>query len=719
MLKLLLSKFLFMLLILFLIIPVLADDGMWLPHQMKDLNLKELGLQMNPEDLYKEDGTGLMSAIVLLGGATGEFVSKEGLILTNHHVAFGAIQRASSPEHDYIQNGFLAENKEQEIPAQGYIADVLLGYEEITKKIRSKITSEMSYKEIYDTIDRTEKEIIVQTERQEEDLRCSIKSMYSGNKYFLFKFKRLQDVRVVYAPPKDLGNFGGDIDNWMWPRHTCDFTFLRAYVSKENKGDPYSKDNVPFKPKSIIKISLDGVKDGNFTFVMGYPGKTYRNYTHSQLLFEIDRMKKRIKLYEDAISFFDNASKGNKELEIKYARKLKGLNNGFKNYRGKIEGVAKVSLAQMKKEQENEFLAWVKQDADRNKKYSTVLENIEKFMVRYSDYYYRNLRLTNLVSKYYSSTLLSQAHLIYRIVEERQKPDMERDAKYQERNLARQKVNIKLAEKGYDSQTDKEYLKHLFYKLSELTEVLIPSALKDIAYKKSKEEIDNVVEQFYQSTILCNSQKRLELIELSPAELLKLNDPFISLTSELEKEIKVLRDKGDIIYQERDELKRVYLEAMLKQTAGNIASDANSSIRFTYGDVLGYSPKDAVYYTPVTTLKGVIDKDTGKTPFHVPAKLKTLYKNRDFSAYVDKQLNDIPVCFLNTTNVTGGNSGSPTLNAKGEQVGIIFDMTYESVIGDYYVIPEMQRTISVDIRYVLFITDKFGGAKYLLDEMGL
>ncbi|MDZ7261650.1 MAG: S46 family peptidase [candidate division KSB1 bacterium] len=340
-------------------------------------------------------------------------------------------------------------------------------------------------------------------------------------------------------------------------------------------------------------------------------------------------------------------------------------------------------------------------------------------MKKYSEFYWKNQWLSDLVSSYYSSTLFSQGHLIYRTVEERQKPDMEREPEFQDRNLSNLKMRIKLAERGYDLTTDKAFFKYQLKKLFALSDDQIPSALKDIIKQKSAKVVDDYVDDLYARTSLADPEQRLKLIEMTPNELVELNDPLISLAAQLEQEIKVLREENKAIDQERLDLKKVYLEALLNQKEGRLAPDANGTIRFTCGTVEGYSPKDAVYYLPLTTLKGVIEKDRGEFPFPVPDKLKTLYQEKDFGPYKDKQLNDVPVCFLNTTNVTGENSGSPTLNAQGEKVGLIFDMTYESVIGDYYIIPELQRTISVDIRYVLFITDKFSGAKHLLKEMGL
>ncbi|MGB8952480.1 MAG: S46 family peptidase [Candidatus Aminicenantales bacterium] len=696
-----------------------ADEGMWMPHQMKDLNLKDLGLQMNAEDLYKKDGTGLMSAVVSLGGGTGEFVSPDGLILTNHHVAFGAIQRASTKEKDYIQNGFLAQTRKEEISASGYIADVLLGYEDVTALILAKVKSGMTYRQIYDAIENAQKNLVAQKEKEGKDIRCTVASMYSGNRYYLFTFKRIKDIRLVYAPPQDLGNFGGEVDNWMWPRHTCDFSFLRAYVSRDNVGVDYSTENVPYKPKSILKISLEGIKEGDFTFVMGYPGRTFRNYTLSELQFDRESLTRRTELYKEIIRFYENASKGNREVEIKYASKLRGLSNSMKNYQGKLEGMEKVLLEKRKEASEKIFEKWAGENPERQKKYGSVLSQIDEFMKRYRDFQLKNDFLSRLVSSYLGATLLSQAYLIHRTVEEFQKPDKEREPAYQERNLPYIKQSIQLAERGYDLATDRAFLKYQLNELFTLPENRIPSVFQPVIKSHSEQAVNDFVDNLYNQTILASAEKRLQLIGNKPDELLKLQDPMIRLAAGLEKEMKVLREEGKALGQEREELKKIFEQALLEQTGGRIAPDANSTIRFTYGFVEGYAPRDAVYYLPQTTLKGVIEKDKGEFPFRVPEKLKELSADRDYGRYMDVRLEDIPCCFLNTTNVTGGNSGSPTLNSRGEQIGIIFDMTYESVIGDYTIIPELQRTISVDIRYVLFITEKFSGATPIIKELGL
>jgi len=404
---------------------------------------------------------------------------------------------------------------------------------------------------------------------------------------------------------------------------------------------------------------------------------------------------------------------------IKYAGKIKGLNNGLKNYQGKLEGFNKINLKEKKKAWENDFKQRIQQKPEREKGYGGCLEKIDEFMESYTAFNLKNQYISQLISGYYGSAVLSQAYLIIRTVKEREKPDMERESAYQERNLDRLKQRITLAERGYDLHTDRAFFKNRLKQFLDLSQELIPTALKDLIEQNSEQAIDEFVDNLFENTRLADPEQRLKMIDMNPEELNKINDPFIKLAMEFEEELSDMREKGKAKGKEQQELKKVYVQALLEKAEGKMAPDANSTIRFTCGTVTGYSPQDAIYYKPLTSLTGVIEKDTGKFPFHVPEKLKTLYKNKDFGQYIDKNLNDIPACFLNTTNVTGGNSGSPTLNARGEQVGIIFDMTYESVIGDYYIIPELQRTIIVDIRYVLFITEKFSSADFIIEELGL
>jgi len=709
-------RFLTIVLIVSLVSMAGADDGMWMPHQMKDLNLKALGLQMNPDDLYKKDGTGLMSAVVNLGGGTGEFVSAEGLILTNHHVAYGAIQRASSKEHDYINNGFLSRSRGEEIPAQGYQAGVLLGYEDVTSKVNAYFKPGMTPRQRYDAYDKAQKEIVAAAEMAGKDLRCTLASMYSGNAYYLYTFKQIRDIRLVYAPPQDLGNFGGETDNWMWPRHTCDFSFLRAYVAPDGAAADYAATNVPYKPKVWLKVSLDSFKEGDFTFVMGFPGRTYRNYALAELKADQENMAKAIKNTQDLIAFYEAAGKTDKEVEIRYASQVKGLYNGLKNRQGKLEGFVKYDLVSKKAAQEKALIDWIKADPARAKKYGAAPAALDAFLARQKEFGARSELLNGVLN---GSTILSQAYSILRAVDEMQKPDKDREQAYQERNVPRLKQNIQLAERGYAFATDKDLLAWTIKRLKTQNpeEGKWPASLKALV-AGSEADIAARVADMYAKTKLGDPAKRLEMFGLKPAQLTAVEDPFLKLAAAMEKELKVIREESKGMGREGADLKMAYEAAILEMKKGAYPPDANGTIRFTYGPVMGYQPRDAVTYLPQTTVKGVIEKETGVLPFRVPAKIKELWKAKDFGPYGDARLGDVPACFLNTTNVTGGNSGSPVFNAKGEQIGIIFDMTYESVIGDYYIIPELQRSISVDLRYVLWVTDKFSGATHIIKEMG-
>jgi len=694
-----------------------ADEGMWMPHQMKDLNLKSLGLRMDPGDLYKIDGTGLMSAVVNLGGGTGEFVSPSGLILTNHHVAYGAIQRASSKEKDYINDGFMARSQGEEIQAQGYQAGVLLGYEDVTAKVNAYFKPKMTPRQRYDAFDKAQKEMIAAGEKQGKDLRCTLASMYSGNAYYLYTFKQIRDIRLVFAPPQDLGNFGGETDNWMWPRHTCDFSFLRAYVAPDGTAADYSPTNVPYSPKVWLKVSLDGFKEGDFTFVMGYPGRTYRNYALPELKSDQENMAKRIKDIQDLIGFYEAAGKDNKEVEIRYASLVKGLYNGLKNMQGKLEGFVKYDLVSKKAAQEKELVDWIGAEPARAKKYGASPAALEAFLARQKAFGARTELLNGVLG---GSSIMSQASNITRAVAEIQKPDKDREQAFQERNLPRLKQGMQLAERGYVFATDRELLKWTLKRLRTAHPDIAtwPASLKGLA-AGTDAEVDARVDAMYARTALGDPAKRLELLGLKPAQLAAVDDPFLKLAAGMEQELKGVREESKGMGREGADVKMTYEAAIMEMKKGTYPPDANGTIRFTYGPVLGYQPRDAVLYLPQTTVKGVVEKDTGVFPFKVPAKIKDLWNAKDFGPYADARLKDVPACFLNTTNVTGGNSGSPVLNAKGEQIGIIFDMTYESVIGDYYIIPELQRSISVDLRYVLWVTDKFSGAAQIIREMGL
>jgi len=694
-----------------------ADDGMWLPHQMADLNLSENGLILDPADLYREDGTGIMSAIVYLGGGTGEFVSHNGLILTNHHVAYRAIQSLSSPENDYLNDGFIAWQKSEEIPAPAYYAGVLQSYEDVSEKVLRSLDGNLRGGEKYQALRRIMNSVAAEAEQAGPDLICKVVPMYSGKMYYLFRFKRIKDIRLVYAPPKDLGNFGGDIDNWMWPRHTCDFTFLRAYVSPENRGTGYDPDNIPYQPQSVLKISLDGLKEGDFTFVMGYPGKTYRNYTAAELQNDIKNMETNLHLRAEIISFLEKAGAGNKGIEIKYASKLRSLNNGLKNYQAKLKWFDKSDVVSKKLRQEEHLNSWIAMDASRTKKYKNILGNVAVQSRQLAEFKENKEILEQLVHRNYGPALLYQAYLISKNALEMAKPDVDRESLYQERNRSILESRVALNKRSYDPDTDKKYFVFTIRRLMQIDK--LPDEINYLLSDTVKTAIEESVDKMYRTTGLTDIDHSVKLLNSSLAEITRTEDPLLQLGLRIAASIEEIANKEYALIQDLEDARLLYKTALLEMNGGKVAPDANGTLRFTYGPIRGYQPRDAVVYTPFTTLRGVMEKNTGTFPFHVPEKLKMLYQGPKPLKYEDPQFGDVVTCFLNTTNVTGGNSGSPTLNARGEQVGIIFDMTYESVTGDYFVIPELQRTISVDIRYVLYITEMFSGATHIIHELQL
>jgi len=706
----------FLLVLAALLLP--ADDGMWMPHQMKDLDLSKLGMQMDPARLYAADGSGLMSAVVSLGGGTGEFVSDSGLILTNHHVAFFSLQQASDKEHDYIRDGFLAPERGQEIPAPGAIADVLLGYDDVTRAMTAVLKPGMTASQRAGALDRQAKKLAAAAEAQGPDLSCQVRAMYSGNRYYLFRAKRIKDIRLVYAPPQSIGNFGGETDNWMWPRHTCDFTFLRAYVSPEGVGAPYAARNVPYRPRVHLKVSLDGVRAGDFTFIMGYPGRTFRNQTVAETRSALDDLAEQVAQSKELIAFFEKAGQDDRAIQIKYAARLKGLYNRLKNIEGKLDGFARFAVLDKMATQETAFRAWIRETPERDRQLGDVVGGVEQALQEARAFRDRQ-EAVNSFAGAYASTLFGQALTLARAAYERQKPDLIRDPLFQDKNLPFTKQRIALAERGYDLATDRAFFAFAVQRLVQKYPGALPKALQRAIGNGSAPALAALTATMYDRTCLASPEKRTALLGLPPARLRKVGDPLLDLALDLEKERKELRAEGEGIGQQLAERKARVEAALLAWRNGKLAPDANGTIRFTCGGVEGYSPRDAVTFLPQTTLAGVIAKDTGKEPFDVPRKLKDLHAARDFGPYRDARLDDVATCFLNTTNVTGGNSGSPILNARGEQVGIVFDMTYESVIGDYFIVPELQRSIGVDIRYVLFVTDKFAGATGLLAEIGL
>ena len=695
----------------------LADEGMWTMDQIDKLDLQKKGLKISVEDVYNTDSPCLFNAIVNLGGGTSEFVSPNGLILTNHHVAYGAVQRASTQGTDYLTNGFFANSLEEEIQMPGtsaMIIDEICNVTDEVLVVGAKIKNLVKRQKAIDTKIRAITDAI---EEGKEDVTARITAMYEGQQYLLYIYKRFDDVRIVYMPPLSIGNYGGDIDNWMWPRHTGDFAYGRVYVSPDGVGRKYHEDNVPYQPKKWLKISTRDLNDGDFTMIMGFSGRTSRYRTshsvkYNRELYYPDWLVRA----NDIINILEKAGEDSPEAKMAVAGMRKGIANYQKKYNGTVAAMDRYNFLKNTIENEKKFMDFVKSNRKLKKKYGKVLDDIGALYSGLS----ANKKRDDILGSfgYYAGTLPSVANNVYYITKEREKPDAERNPNFSEKDVERSTERLHYRYMDFYEPVQKELLK---YFLEKATELPVNNRIKGIDELLVKNNMSpaEFVDFAFENTKLTDVDYAKPLLNLSSSEIEKLNDPLIDLAIAIYPENEASRKRGKKFNAEITELRKKFMEVLQLMNNKAIYPDANSSIRFTYGDVEGYKPRDAVQYAPFTTLGGAIEKDTGERPFDMPAKLKELYKKRDYGNWIDPDLDDVPIAFLHTTDITNGNSGSPVLNAYGEMIGIAFDGNLEAMLSDWKFDPAIQRTISVDIRYVMFITEKYAGADYLLKEMGL
>ncbi len=693
-----------------------ADEGMFPLSELHNINydkLKKMGLELT----YKQIKGETAKAVVSLGGGTGSFVSDRGLIITNHHVAFRAIQYNSTAEHNYIENGFYADSLEKELPAPGYYAEIILDIKDVTDRINKAVSHKKTDAERFKAIEDEIKKIEKETESKEKNIRASVVAFYGGKQFLLFKKFRINDIRLVYAPPRSIGEFGGDIDNFEWPRHTGDFSFLRAYVDKNGNPAPYSKDNVPYRPEHYLKISLKPLKTNDFAFIIGFPGRTDRYMTGKQIdIFLNQTIPLRLKLFSDIINMMEQEGRKNKELAVRVSFWVKALNNTKKYYEGVQAGLIRDNVVEKFTERDKKIAKWITGRKDL-KKYSNAIEQMNKLAEEIN-----KIQKTLTVMGYsnFVSTFGAGAN-IGRWAEEKTKPDLERDAAFMNRNIPRLKRRLETMQKDLIPELDKKMLKYFMKIFADMPENQRPETFAKYFGKGSKEElyskIDKTIDLFYANTKLTDKEARLKYFEMSKEELKKTNDKLLMFAWDFADELKEKRDSLNGLNGAVMRLKPEVIEIINKFTGKELYPDANGTIRLSYGKICGYSPKDAVYYKPFTTLSGVIQKETGKEPFKNPKKLLKLYKEKNFGKYFDKNLGDIPVNFLTDNDTTGGNSGSPTFNGKGEIIGLLFDGNFESISSDYYFNPSLTRSIVVDSRYILFILDKFSNAQNLIKEL--
>ena len=714
-----------------------ADEGQWQPYQMPSIadKLSERGIDIPAKQLA--DLTQYpMNAVVGLGYCTASFVSPQGLVVTNHHCAYRAIQYNSKKEHNYIADGFLATSKIDE-PSAG--PNERLYITEAVTDVSEQVTQDLSQDPLvrYEEIQANRKSLIKSCE-SDDNYRCSVRSFHNGLEYYLIKQLIIRDVRLVYAPPKSVGAFGGDIDNYEYPRHAGDFTFLRAYVGTDGQPAAYAEDNVPFEPKSYLKINADGVKAGDGVFVAGYPGSTSRYRLTSELKFASDwlypTLASRYQLRIDTIEAMGDESS---EIEIKYAGTLASMANRMKKYNGLLDGFKATDIAGIKQSREDDFKQWLATDKTYQT-YQTQFTQLERLLSKkridsQTRYYYENAQ---------SSTLLAAANKLYRLSKEKTKPDAEREEGYQERDMKMFKARLKRIDASFDTSVDKAlWLQDLHaYKAQDNRVAALDAMLID---NQASTSLSEKLDGLYSLTSLTNQDKRLAWMDAEADAFETSADPFIRLAVALYDTNMAQEKDQKTLAGQLSKARPSYMKAIIAYYQANdwpVYPDANGTLRITYGMVDGYQSKDALYKQPFTRLEGITAKHTGVAPFNAPQKVLDAIKEQRYGSHkvasvikdpstwlcrlfscLDKPaaFNSVPVNFLSSVDTTGGNSGSPVFNGKGELVGLNFDSTYEAITKDWFFNPTITRAIHVDFRYILWMMDEVDHADNLIAELDL
>ena len=705
---------------LLLVITARADEGMWLPLFLQQLNekqMKSMGMKISASDIYNINKGSLKDAIVSLGGfCTGEVISEQGLILTNHHCGFDAIQNHSTLERNYIRDGFWARNKGEEIPNPGLFVTFIIRIEEVTKSALAGVTQGMTEQERQSAIDKNIAALRSGI-KKEAYQDYFVRSFFEGNQYFLFVTETYKDVRLVGAPPSAIGNFGKDTDNWMWPRHTGDFSMFRIYAGTDNKPAEFSENNVPYKPKKALSISLDGMKEGDFTMVFGFPGRTTQ-YLHSAAVEQIVKVNDpaKIAIRDKALGVIDGFMRRDEQIKIQYAAKYASISNSWKKWQGEVLGLTSTNAVAKKKAYEAEFQKRVNANPAFKEQYATLLGDLEAAYLELNKYGLARDYYTETISRIEAFALGSRINSLAGI---KQKNG---DKAFKD---AVPKTIETLSElyKEYSPAVDKKLFEVLMQKFTndQPEEFLAPELLTLV--KSYQSDFAKMADDFYTNVdLLNNGPKVLANLKANPDlvlmanDLNKANQLFLQLNSHY---ASTVTKKLSGIQARVNQLQRTYMKAQMEvMKEKKFYPDANSTLRVTYGNVKGYQPRDAVKFDFYTYLDGVMDKyKPGDYEFDVPEKLRTLYKNKDFGQYGKN--GKMPVCFIAMNHTTGGNSGSPALDANGNLVGLNFDRAWEGTMSDINYDPSICRNIMVDIRYVLFIVDKYAGAGHLVQEMKL
>ncbi len=672
------------------------QGGMWIPSLLKGMNeteMQNLGSKLSAEDIYSVNNSSLKDAIVHFnGGCTAEVISPKGLLLTNHHCGFGQIQSHSSVENDYLKDGFWAMSLDEELPNDHLEVTFIVRIEDVTKAILNGVTDDMAPKVSQSLIQKNTNDL-QKSYAKETWQDTKVKAFFKGNQYFLFVTESFEDIRLVGAPPSAIGKFGSDTDNWMFPRHTGDFSMFRIYADKNNRPAKYSKDNVPYTPKHFLPVSLDGIQEGDFTMVFGFPGRT-NEYLPAVAVEQITQKVNptNINIREKALKVIDAAMKSDDKIRIQYASKQAGIANYWKKWIGENQGIEKSNAIAKKREFEAEFSKAISNK--KYKKYQTLLSDFDKLYAEFEPY---TVKRSNFFEVFYrNSELMNMMFRLYQLEQASAKGD-------EAFNKAKEFVSAQISRIHKDFNADVD--RGVFSAIMPLYDAKVTSST------------------IYDNTSFIKLSTALKQLDGSSNEVIsrintdaayKFAKPYIAeFYNYLEPNYQ--RINGEIA-----KVQKAYMKALMEVLPSDkYYPDANSTLRVTYGQVQGYAPRDAVYYNPVSYLDGIIEKHIpGDYEFNVPEKLIELHKSKDYGQYADTN-GKVPVCFLGTNHTTGGNSGSPAIDAHGNLIGLNFDRVWEGTMSDMNYDPEICRNIMVDARYILFIVDKYAGAKHLIDEMKL
>ncbi len=698
--------------------PVRADEGMWLPMQLPDIatRMKAAGYRGDPAKLADVTRPPL-AAVVKVGGATGSFVSDQGLVLTNHHVAFGVIQYNSSKARDLIMDGFVAPDMAGELPANpDFRVLVTTGFDKITDQILKDARGKTG-RAYFDAIDAASKAEVKACEA-DAGYRCSIVNMYYGTDFYRVKQLELKDIRLVYAPPRDIGNYGDEIDNFMWPRHSGDFTFLRAYVGKDGKPAAYSKDNVPYAPPAHLQLSTAPVKEGDYAMLAGYPGITFRHRTASEFANQVDwQLPSRITLYDSLLKDIAASAPEGSDAAVKYASQVQSFKNTLKRAQGELEGLKRSDAVQVRRDDEAAMMAWLGKQRDAASK-GTDIEALQGVLAdgqatRERDQLFSMMRST--------TQLLRAAISLQRLAIERGKPDAAREGGYQQRDEALIEGTLKQVQRRYAPEVEKAMMADLLQRYYALpVDQRIPEI--DAVFGADMAAAKKSLDALYAGTQLGNEADRLGWMQASPADVVASTDPMMQAAHTLMPAILRLEDEGKARDGELLRLRPAYMGTLIafRESQGRaVYPDANSTLRVSFGRVEALQPRDAVTYRPVTTVAGIVEKHTGIDPFNAPKALRDAIAKGDFGNTADPVLKTQTVNFLTNLDTTGGNSGSPVMDAQGKLIGINFDSNWESVSASWMFDPRYKRAVHVDARYMRWLMDKVYPAHWLLAEMNL